>query len=144
MYYTSRRWSFIRIQTCWAWRAQDTVVCLQRKTCCPCKRGKSKDKFFVDEGLILSSDWCIYTHACLYVFIQFNVIWCIFSPCWFVFVGNRFPLLELHSTMMTFLFWIQSLRSSNLMVPTHPFKRGLKHWKLFSTLKILIMMGNVR
>lgn len=36
VHYTTRRWSFLWVQTCRGWRTQDNVVCLQRKTCCSC------------------------------------------------------------------------------------------------------------
>jgi hypothetical protein len=59
-------------------------------------------------------------------------------------IFNRFLLLDLRSTMMIFLFWIPSQKSSNLMVPIHVFKKGLKHWKLFNILRIPTMMANVK
>lgn len=56
----------------------------------------------------------------------------------------RFLLRGHPSIMMTYSFWIPSLRFFSLMDPTHLFKRGLKLLKLSNTLKIPIMMANVR
>lgn len=52
----------------------------------------------------------------------------------------RFLLLDPHLIMMTSSFLIPSLKSFNLMVPIPLFKKGLKHLKLFSTLKIRTTM----
>lgn len=81
------------------------------------------DNFSVDEGLILAYE--LHMSECLCLCIQKRS--CLFSLLIFFFVGDRFLLLDLLSTMMTFLFWIRSLKFFNLMVPIHPFKRELKH-----------------
>lgn len=61
-----------------------------------------------------------------------------------IFFGDRFLFLDRRSTMMIYLYLILSLRFFNLMVQIRLFKRGQRLLKLYSTLKILIMMENVR
>lgn len=61
-----------------------------------------------------------------------------------IFFGDRFLFLDRRSTMMIYLYLILSLRFFNLMVQIRLFKRGQRLLKLYSILKILIMMENVR
>lgn len=58
-------------------------------------------------------------------------------------IDDRCPSPDHLWTTMTFLFLILSQRYFNLMVLTRLFKRGQKHLKLSSILRILTMMGNV-
>jgi len=135
MYYPSRRWSCFWFQTSWGWKAQDTVVCMQRKTCCTCQRGK-----FEIIPLPLMFKCCLSFSSLNEMHAYTETLF----SCWVtIYVGYRFHLLEPHWTMMIFLFWIPNQKFSNLMVPIHQFKKGLKLWKLYSILRIPTMTENV-
>jgi len=77
--------------------------------------------------------------------VYMRQVWCCWLDCNFIFPDHyvsdliclstiiRFLLLDQHSVMMTYSFWIQNLRFFSLMDPNHLFKRGLKLLKLSNT-----------
>lgn len=107
MYHTSRRWSCIWVQTCWGWRTQDTVVCVQGKACCPCQRGKSM-------CIGLSWWWINLIDLQTYVYLQKYSCMCM---CVYAFNVYTYTCIIHHTYVYTLVFFFFWSHFSALQVP---------------------------
>lgn len=101
-----------------------------------------KTRLFICKGKhvvhVKEASWCSFCSSYRRLLKKHDSLNILFFWC------NRFLLPVHHWIMMIYLFSTPSLKFFSLMVPIRASKKEQKHWKLYSTLKILIMMGDVK